>query len=64
MSLKDLIKDSHDRAEQTAFMRSIFAGKLSLDKWADFVYQKSFFYSLIETQAKSVGLFEIGRAHV
>jgi len=56
MSLKDLTKDSHDRAEQTAFMKAVFAGTLPLDIWADFTFQKASIYNAIENIAREAGL--------
>jgi heme oxygenase len=58
MSLKELTKDNHARAESTAFMRAVFDGSLPTDLWADFTAQKCFVYTAIETVAKNAGLLE------
>ena len=51
MSLKELTKDSHDRAEHTKFMRAVFAKTLPRDVWVDWTLQKSLFYGAIEGAA-------------
>jgi len=56
MSLKDLTKSNHDAAESTKFMKSVFAGTLPKEIWADFLYQKSLFYNGIESCAQALGL--------
>ena len=67
MSLKDLTKEKHTAAENTAFMKSVFAGTMSLDTWADFTCQKQLIYNVIEGMAGSKGLLndlpDIRRAH-
>lgn len=56
MSLRDLTKSSHDAAESTKFMKAVFAGNLPREVWADFLYQKSFFYNCIENCAQELEL--------
>lgn len=56
MSLKELTKSSHDAAESTKFMKAVFAGNLPRKVWADFLYQKSFFYNCIESCAQELEL--------
>lgn len=56
MSLKEITKELHSRAEQTPFMRAVFDGTLPLNMWANFTYQKSIFYKVIETQSNKAGL--------
>ena len=56
MSLKELTKDNHARAESTTFMRAVFKGTLPLESWADFTAQKCFIYEAIETVAGNAGL--------
>ena len=56
MSLKELTAASHDAAENTKFMKSVFAGKMPLDVWADFTYQKSLIYNAIEGMSGALGL--------
>jgi heme oxygenase len=56
MSLKELTKDSHDRAENTEFMKAVFKKRMPEAVWADYTYQKSVFYASIETVARDAGL--------
>jgi heme oxygenase len=56
MSLKELTADKHREAETTQFMKAVFAKTLPRDHWVDFTYQKSLFYSTIETAATQHGL--------
>ena len=56
MSLKELTADKHREAETTQFMKAVFAKTLPRDHWVDFTYQKSLFYSTIETAATQQGL--------
>lgn len=66
MSLKELTKENHDRAENTKFMRAVFKKKMPISVWADFTYQKAIFYDSIETVARDARLttdmLEIERA--
>jgi heme oxygenase len=68
MSLKELTQERHALAENTAFMRSVFAGTLPLTTWADYTYQKFQWYQAIEHQAGKMGLLDqlpgIARAHL
>lgn len=56
MSLKELTADKHREAETTQFMKAVFAKTLPRDHWVDFTYQKTLFYSTIETAATRLGL--------
>ena len=58
MSLKEITKDLHDRAESTKFMRAVFAGNLNPDTWIDFTYQKTLFYGAIEGAAGACRLLD------
>lgn len=51
MSLKELTKDAHQRAEETPFMRAVFNRTMPADVWADWTYQKTLFYGTIEGAA-------------
>ena len=51
MSLKELTADSHAAAENTKFMKAVFAKTLPHDTWADWTLQKSLFYGAIEGAA-------------
>ncbi len=56
MSLKELTADKHRAAETTQFMKAVFTNTLPRDHWVDFTYQKTLFYSTIETAATKQGL--------
>lgn len=52
MTLKQLTAASHQAAEDTAFMKAVFDGKMTKEIWTDFTYQKILFYSAIESLCK------------
>ena len=56
MSLKDLTKESHTAAENTKFMKAVFAKKLPKHLWDDWTYQKAHFYKAIEDKCRRAGL--------
>lgn len=58
MSLKELTKDLHDKAENTPFMKAVFSRTLPLELWTDWTYQRSLFYSAIEGAADAAGLLD------
>jgi heme oxygenase len=58
MSLKDLTAEKHDLAENTAFMKAVFAKQMPLGAWADFTYQKHVIYELLELKADHYELLE------
>lgn len=58
MSLKELTADKHAEAENTLFMKTVFEGKMSMDVWADYTFQKGHWYNVIEKKAESFGLLE------
>lgn len=68
MNLKEATAEKHRQAENTPFMRALFAKKLPLDMWADFVYQKQLIYNSIENTAGACGLIknikDICKAHM
>ena len=51
MSLKELTADKHQQAEDTLFMKAVFAKTLPFDLWVDWTYQKWLFYGAIEGAA-------------
>ena len=59
MSLKDLTADNHQRAEETLFMKAVFAKTLPYDLWVDFTYQKQLWYQEIEVAAHNAGLLNL-----
>ena len=56
MSLKELTKEKHTEAENTAFMQAVFNKTLPRDLWLDWTYQKTLFYGGIEGVAGARGL--------
>lgn len=56
--LKEYIREKHNLAESTKFMRAIFERRLPVDLWYDFNHQKSLFYETIEGIAKSSGFID------
>jgi heme oxygenase len=51
MSLKELTWESHQKAEETPFMKAVFAKAMPEDLWIDWTYQKWLFYGAIEGAA-------------
>jgi len=51
MSLKELTWDSHQKAEETPFMKAVFAKTMPQELWIDWTYQKWLFYGAIEGAA-------------
>ena len=56
MSLKELTANKHQQAEDTLFMKAVFAKTLPFDLWVDFTYQKQLWYKEIEFAARKAGL--------
>jgi heme oxygenase len=51
MSLKELTALNHAKAENTPFMKAVFAKTLPQELWIDWTYQKWLFYGAIEGAA-------------
>lgn len=58
MNLKEATKEKHTLAEQSEFMRALFKGKLPLDLWIDYTYQRHLIYGAIEGVAGACGLLK------
>jgi heme oxygenase len=58
MSLKELTAAKHAEAETTGLMKSVFAGTIKIDTWANFTWQKILFYGGIERRAKVAGYLD------
>lgn len=58
MGLKELTAEKHKQAEETKFMKAVFARKLPDDLWHDFVHQKWLIYNAIENVAGALGLLK------
>lgn len=67
MDLKLLIKDKHQQAESTVFMKAVFKRKMPMKVWANWTYNRAFFYATIESKARAEGfmddLFGLDRAY-
>lgn len=58
MNLKEATKEKHTLAEESQFMRALFKGKLPLELWADYTYQRHLIYGGIEGVAGACGLLK------
>lgn len=56
MSLKEITADLHDLAENTPFMKAVFAKTLPLQIWTEWTYWKLLFYYQIEQKCEEGGL--------
>jgi heme oxygenase len=67
MTLRELIKDAHDSAENQLFVKKLFAGKITQEQYADFLYNQYAIYQTLETLAQTRnllnGLSGIERSH-
>jgi heme oxygenase len=54
--MKELIAGKHKEAEDTLFMKTVFAGKMTEELWADYTYNKTIWYKAIEDKAKTEGI--------
>jgi heme oxygenase len=59
MSLKELTKEQHTKAEGTMFMKAVFDRSLPMELWRDYTYQKELWYREIENAAKRAGLLDM-----
>ena len=55
MTLRDLIKQKHDQAENHAFVKTLFAGKLPTKVYVEFLYNQLFIYRALEVTATNAG---------
>jgi len=58
MSLKDLIKDNHDKAENHRFVKVLLSGEIPVPVYADLLYNQLFCYTKLEERAWKEGLLE------
>lgn len=58
MSLRDLIKESHDRAENHRFVKYLFSGSISKSLYCDYLYNQAEIYDTLELAAEMRGLFD------
>lgn len=57
-SLKELTADKHREAESQPFLKSIFAGKVDVPKYTDYLFQLLHVYQVLEFYADMHNLFE------
>ena len=60
MSLKELTAEKHQLAENTRFMKAVFAKTLPFDLWVDFTYQKHLWYKKKQTLKTAVQVRTMG----
>ena len=53
--LRDLIKQKHDQAENHAFVKTLFAGKLPTKVYVEFLYNQLYIYRALEVTATNAG---------
>lgn len=58
MSLRDLIKDKHDEAENHTFVKYLFNGKLNERQYATYLFNQYLIYSALEDVANTMGLLD------
>lgn len=56
MSLRDAIKEKHDKAEQHRFVKLLFSGQMPKEVYADFLFNQFLAYAKLETLADRYGL--------
>jgi heme oxygenase len=57
-NIRQYTATKHQQAESTKFMKSVFAGTLTPELWCDFTFQKTLFYSTIETAAAELSILK------
>jgi heme oxygenase len=58
MSLKELIKEDHDAAENHPFVKKLFAGQITKEEYGDFLFNQKHCYAALEQTAEALGLME------
>lgn len=57
-TLKEATADLHKEAEEQPFIKSIFSGNVSKEKYVSFLFQKYMLYSRLEKYGEELNLFE------
>jgi len=57
-NLKELTSEQHRNAERQAFVKEMFSGKISNERYAKFLFNQHPIYNLLETLANVHGLFD------
>lgn len=58
MSLRDLIKENHDKAENHRFIKLLLSNEITKEIYADLLLNQLFCYTKLEILAKHYGLLE------
>ena len=58
MSLRELTQERHKAAENTPFMKAVFDHTMPKAVWADFLYQKWYWYAAIEDAADTLHVLD------
>ena len=58
MSLREITKDLHTEAENTAFMKAVMADEMTIDRYSHYLYQMIAVYGPVEFGCKMLGLFD------
>ena len=58
MSLRDQIKDNHDKAEQHPFIKILMSGYMPAEVYANFLFNQLHIYTVLESLAGEAGLLE------
>jgi len=58
MSLRELIKHKHDKAEHHRFVKYLFSGSISPNIYATYLYNQSLAYKALEDRANDLGLLD------
>ena len=58
MSLRELIKQKHDEAENHRFVKYLFGGNISKKVYADYLYNQSIVYKALEDRANHFGILD------
>jgi heme oxygenase len=56
MTLREKIKDNHDKAESHPFVKLLFSGNISPEIYADFLYNQMYCYAALENRLVEQGL--------
>ena len=67
MSLREITKDLHAEAERSLFAKKLITGSISVEEYANYLWQMVLVYNGIEVAAKSQGMLanlpDVERAH-
>lgn len=58
MSLREAIKENHDKAEEHPFTKAMFGGKLSKEAYSDYLANMLYCYETLENVGDRVDLFD------